>query len=269
MFLILVRSLLLILGALVAWLLASPWLSATIDHFFTVGNQTLPVGEFELTPTRFTFGQRNWSLIGGDMIKTNLRLAVDSKGRMTLGLAGRIFTFGPIQTYCDTPPDSYFQFSPDRGDDISFTKSRSWLPWPTPFHFSIMGAATTSWRRQSYYDLLWKKSSGAQIKMIWRDEQGYYSGTGWADEYLQTAPVITITPSPFEAAVERYLSDKKGWTRNEYNLESRGVSDERQCEVIAVIHSQDQNALHPGVGKSIELDVDQKTHQVIREYGGQ
>jgi hypothetical protein len=75
---------------------------------------------------------------------------------------------------------------------FSFVKSRSWLSWPTPFLYSILGGATTSWRRHSYYRLVWKKSSGAMLELVWRDEQGFYSGQGWTDGYLQMAPAIRI-----------------------------------------------------------------------------
>jgi hypothetical protein len=267
--LLLTLSLFLILGAAAAWLFTSPYLSAVIDQFFTVASGTLPADYFELRPTEFVIGQRIWSLNGGSLKAPSFRLAPGSLGRMTLGSSGQTFTFGPIQMYSNSTPDFYYQFAPDKGDEITFTQSRSWLAWKTPFQFNIMGGATISWRRHSYYRLLWKKSSGAAIKMVWRDEQDFYTGYGWSDANLQTVPAVTITPSPVEKIVERYLADKKGWSVDEYRLESRGLSDDGQCDVTAAIHSKDQNATHPGAGESVDVYVDRKSLQVIREVGGQ
>jgi hypothetical protein len=277
-YLILLRSLLVIVvvvGAVIAWYVASPWLSATLDHFFTVEPEPQPIGDYELAPERFTFGRHTWSLIGWDrnwrdIHPTTLRLAYDSQGRMTLGSDGHAFTFGPIHAYYDAVPrDTYYDFDPDPGDQISFTKTHGWLPWPIPPRVNFMGGALPTWNRYAYYDLLWKKTSGAQLRMIWRDRQSYWSGTGWTDDNLPVIPLVTITPSPAEQAAENYLADKKGWTRDQYDLENLGPGDNGQSEVIAVIHHQDKAAPHPGAGLSIQLHLDPQTHQVLRETGGQ
>ncbi len=263
--LLLIRSLLLVLSALAAWLLFGPKISALLDRFFTVADATLPVGHFELDSSQFTIGPRRW------WVTPDMLIAPDSGRRVTLSAAGRTFTFGPILACSAAATGSCFEFSADPGDELSFVKSRSWLAWPTPFQYSIMGAPMTSWRRHAYHRLLWRKSSGAAIEMVWRDEQGFHATSGWTDGNLQIAPIVTITPSPFEAAVVRYLSQKKGWSRNEYRLESRGTGTgaDRQCDVTAAIYLKDLAAAHPGAGHSVHVCVERSSGQVIREVGAQ
>ena len=122
----------------------------------------------------------------------DLRLTLDAHNSVTLSKAGQTFTFGPATNRNCGPAGPCYEFTPDAGDLISFVKSRSWLSWPTPWQFSIMGAPRTSWRRHSYNRLLWKKISGATIEFIWRDEQGYYTGHGWTDGNLEMEPRVRI-----------------------------------------------------------------------------
>jgi hypothetical protein len=43
-----------------------------------------------------------------------------------------------------------------------------------------MTGRSPSWKRHIYYELRWTKSSGAQLQMLWRYEQFFYPGNGWA-----------------------------------------------------------------------------------------
>ena len=259
--LLLIRSVLLVLAALATWLLAGPKISTLFDRYFTVVDTALPLGNFALDPTQFIIGSRRWSVSGG------LLIAPDPLHRVTLSTATHTFTFGPILGCSASGAGSCFEFAADPGDEISFVKSRSWLAWPTPFQYSIMGAPMTAWRRHSYHRLLWKKRSGAAIEMVWRDEQGFRAGSGWTDGNLQIAPIVTIAPSPFEAAVVRYLSQEKGWNRDAYRLESRGTSTDGQCDVTAAIYLIDLAATHPGAGQSVDVCVERKSGRMIREVG--
>jgi hypothetical protein len=261
--LLLIRSFLAVFCALLVWLTVGPQMSSLIDRFFTVPYAVLPLGRFELDASQFIIGSRRW------IMAKDLRIVPDSHNRITLSTAGRTFTFGPITNCSSGSAGACFEFTPDRDDQISFLKSRSWLSWPTPFQFSIMGGPRTSWRRHSYNRLLWKKSSGATIEFVWRDEQGFYVGHGWADGNLEIAPLIKLKPSPFEETVVRYLSSKKGWKRDEYRLESRGTSVDSQSDVTAVIFLKDESATHPGAGQSVDVFVDRTSGQVIKEVGRQ
>jgi hypothetical protein len=189
---LLIRSFLAVFCVLLAWLTAGPRVSSLIDRFFKVPYAVLPLGRFALDASQFIIGSRRW------IMAKDLRVVLDSHNRVTLSTAGRTFTFGPVTNCTSGSAGACFEFTPDTGDQISFLKSRSWLSWPTPFQFSIMGGPRTSWRRHSYNRLLWKKSSGAWMEFVWRDEQGFYAGQGWADGNLEITPLIEINSSPFE-----------------------------------------------------------------------
>ena len=266
----LIIFLILVVGGSALWLWGGRYLTAVIDRLITVAVENLPVGYFELSPARFIIGQLPGISGGyGGWMTDDSRPAMDSRKRMTLRSGGRTFSFGPVYTYCDAGRDSYFRFNADPGDEVSFTKGRSWLPWKIPFQINIMGGELPTWKRYAYYRLLWKKRSGAVLELTWRDEQSFFASSGWFDDNLQATPVIRITPSPYEQAVEQYLSNKKGWSRDEYELESRGTSDDGQCDVTAAIYRKDLTAPHPGAGQSVDVYVDLKSRQVVREVGGQ
>jgi hypothetical protein len=260
---LLVRSFLAVFCALFAWLTLGPQISSLIDRIFTVPYAVLPLGRFALDASQFIIGSRRW------IVSKDLRIVLDSHNRVTLSTAGRTFTLGPVTNCTSGSAGACFEFTPDPDDQISFLKSRSWLSWPTPFQFSIMGGPRTSWRRHSYDRLLWKKSSGATMEMVWRDEQGFYAGPGWADGNLEIAPLIKLNGSPFEEAVVRYLSHRKEWKRYEYRLESRGASADGRSDVTAVIFLKDESATHPGAGQSVDVFVDKTSGQVINEVGRQ
>jgi hypothetical protein len=47
-----------------------------------------------------------------------------------------------------------------------------------------MTGQSPSWKRHLYYRLSWKKVSGAKLEMLWRFEQYFYSGDGWANGFM-------------------------------------------------------------------------------------
>ena len=40
------------------------------------------------------------------------------------------------------------------------------LSWPTPFDINLMTGQSPSWKRHTYYEILWKKSVGANLRML-------------------------------------------------------------------------------------------------------
>jgi hypothetical protein len=78
---------------------------------------------------------------------------------------------------------------PPEGDDASIQVRRSILSWPTPFDFNFMTGHSPSWKRHLYYELRWKKNTGATLDMIWRYEQFFYGqqlipGNGWGNGFM-------------------------------------------------------------------------------------
>jgi hypothetical protein len=98
-----------------------------------------------------------------------------------LGVAngGKVFAFGPAQSEGDN-----LAVVPPAGDDAFIEIRRSVLSWPTPFDFNFMTGKSPSWKRHLYYRLLWKKPSGAKLEMLWRYEQYFYPGNGWASGFM-------------------------------------------------------------------------------------
>ena len=107
-----------------------------------------------------------------------LNLCSDASNMVVVTSGGRSFTLGPRTNPVDPSgrPDIYFV--PERGDELSFTFSRSVLSWPTPFDVYIM-VRTPWWKRYVYCCLVWKKRSGAKLAMLWRYEQDYFAGSRW------------------------------------------------------------------------------------------
>jgi hypothetical protein len=102
-----------------------------------------------------------------------------------LGLAngGKVFAFGPGRSEAEK-----LAVVPSADDDAFIEIRRSVLSWPTPFEFNFMTGHSPSWKRHMYYELRWKKPSGAILDMLWRYEQPFYGqqlvpGDGWGSGF--------------------------------------------------------------------------------------
>jgi hypothetical protein len=89
-------------------------------------------------------------------------------------------------------PEEYHSFLA-AGNQVSFTKERSLLVWPTPFRVNFMTGRTPSWERWVYYRLVARKPSGEQIDLLWRYLQPYYPPDGWlGDQTNESTGLIKI-----------------------------------------------------------------------------
>jgi hypothetical protein len=156
----------LLVVVLVVWILAGRHIVMLMDKVKTAFLQSLPA-----TPVTYSgVGSVGTLTIGGLDFRTEapdykphpMQITLDSQRRYVLSVEGKSFVL-----------------STEPGDDISFTIERSLMGWPTPFDFNFMTGVSPMWRRHIYYVLRWKKSSGAQLKMVWRYEQVRYSEGGW------------------------------------------------------------------------------------------
>ena len=94
--------------------------------------------------------------------------------QLALADRGKVFAFGPVRTEAEN-----LATVPPAADDASIEIRRSILNWPTPFEVNFMTGKSPSWKRHIYYEIRWKKSSGANLEMLWRYEQFFYPGKGW------------------------------------------------------------------------------------------
>ncbi len=98
-----------------------------------------------------------------------------------LGLAtgGKVFAFGPPRSEAEN-----LAAVPPASDDAFIRIRRSALSWPTPLDTNFMTGHSPSWKRHRYYQLVWKKPSGANLEMLWRYEQYFYPGDGWGNGFM-------------------------------------------------------------------------------------
>jgi len=213
------------------------------DRFFLGPPVTQPVTETSISEGKLVIDSRKWPLT-----EPPPSLVLDHSARVVIYTYGRAFTFGPLTKRWEAA----MQFSADPGDTISLTRrfSRSVMPMPYFGLFNPLGGSAPKWRRAVYDHLRWTKSTGASLDITWQDEQRLWS-KGWQDEYNNQVTNLTIELSAVDKAATDYLTTTKKWSPKEYRLESQGT------DAVAAIWLEDENAGHPGSGRSVQL----KLHQ--------
>ena len=166
---------------LAAWIFYGHQISLFLDRFGTI----------EMTSARINSIAYQGNGTGGILHVNDLELGLNDRNGPTpsigttkndqLALAdrGKVFAFGPVRTEAEN-----LATVPPAGDDTSIEIRRSILNWPTPFEVNFMTGHSPSWKRHLYYRVNWKKSSGANLEMLWRYEQYFYPGNGWASGFM-------------------------------------------------------------------------------------
>ena len=167
------------------WIFGGRQVSLFIDRFRTI----------EITSARIDSIAYEGSGTGGVLRINDLALSLNETNGLTpnigttkddqlaLAAGGKVFAFGPLSSPADSA-DDHLAATLQAGDDASLTIRRSVLNWPTPFDFNFMTGQSPSWKRHIYYRLLWNKPSGAKLEMLWRYEQYFYPGSGWASGFM-------------------------------------------------------------------------------------
>jgi hypothetical protein len=173
-----------VIAILAAWIFGGRQISVFLDRFGTI----------EMTSARINSLAYEGSGTGGLLHVNDLELSLNDQNGPTpsigttkndqLGLAngGKVFAFGPVR-----PGAENLAVVPPAGDDAYIEIRRSILSWPTPFDLNFMTGQSPSWKRHLYYRLLWKEPSGAKLEMLWRYEQYFYPGNGWASGFMTRA----------------------------------------------------------------------------------
>jgi hypothetical protein len=166
---------------LATWIFYGYKISLLLDRFGTI----------EVTSARINSIAYQGNGTGGILHVNDLELSLNDRNGPTpsigttkndqLALAdrGKVFAFGPVRT----EGENLATVSP-AGDDTSIEIRRSILNWPTPFETNFMTGHSPSWKRHLYYRVRWRKSSGANLEMLWRYEQYFYPGNGWASGFM-------------------------------------------------------------------------------------
>jgi hypothetical protein len=167
------------------WILGGRQLSLFMDRFGTI----------ETTSARIDSIAYEGSGTGGVLRINDLALSLNETNGLTpnigttkddqlaLAAGGKVFAFGPLSSPAESA-DDHLAATLQAGDAASLTIRRSVLSWPTPFDFNFMTGQSPSWKRHIYYRLLWNKPSGAKLEMLWRYEQYFYPGNGWASGFM-------------------------------------------------------------------------------------
>lgn len=149
------------------------------------------VGTIEMTSARINSIAYQGNGTGGIFHVNDLDLSLNDRNgpapsigttkndQLALADRGKVFAFGPVRTETEN-----LATVPPAGDDASIEIRRSILNWPTPFEVNFMTGHSPSWKRHLYYRVRWKKSSGATLEMLWRYEQYFYPGNGWANGFM-------------------------------------------------------------------------------------
>jgi hypothetical protein len=166
---------------LATWIFYGHQISLLLDRFGTI----------EMSSTRINSLAYQGNGTGGSLHVNDLELSLNDRNgpapstgttkndQLALADRGKVFAFGPVRTEAEN-----LATVPPAGDDASIEIRRSILNWPTPFEVNFMTGHSPSWKRHLYYRVQWKKSSGATLEMLWRYEQYFYPGNGWASGFM-------------------------------------------------------------------------------------
>ncbi len=183
------RNILITLGVLVlavvailaTWIFAGRQLSLFLDRFGTLQTASSRVKSlvYEGSGTGGILHINDLALGLNDRNGPTPNIGTTKNGQLALADGGKVFAFGPPRSEAEN-----LATAPPPGDDAFIQIRRSILSWPTPFDFNFMTGHSPSWKRHLYYRVLWTKPSGAQLQMLWRYEQYFYPGTGWASGFM-------------------------------------------------------------------------------------
>jgi hypothetical protein len=187
------RKILITLGIIVAciaavlatWIFGGRQLSLFIDRFGTIQTASARINSIAYEGSG-TGGVLRVNGLASSLNTTNgltPNMGTTKDDQLALAAGGKVFAFGPLSSTADNA-DDHLAATLRTDDDASLTIRRSVLSWPTPFDFNFMTGQPPSWKRHIYYQLLWKKPSGAKLEMLWRYEQYFYPGLGWGSGFM-------------------------------------------------------------------------------------
>ena len=168
------------------WIFRGREISSFIDRYWTVETHSEPIQSiaYEGRGTGGTLICNGFSFSLNEL-RPGLSLSVGSTkdNQLALATSGKVFPFGPLTSASENTGEGLATVPPS--DDQAFLATRhSVLSWPTPFDVNLMTGQSPSWKRHTYQEIRWKKSSGAKLQMLWRYEQFFYPGNGWTSGFM-------------------------------------------------------------------------------------
>src|SRR6266704_7043470 len=169
------------------WIFRGRQLSLFIDRFETIETASARINSiaYEGSGTGGILRVNDLGMSLNDRTPAGASPSIGSTkdNQFALASGGKVFAFGPLTSAGENTGDR-LATAPPAGDDASIVVRRSVLNWPTPFDFNFMTGQAPSWKRHIYYQLHWKKSSGATLEMLWRYEQYFYARTRWGTGFM-------------------------------------------------------------------------------------
>ena len=164
------------------WIFCGREISSFVDRYWTVETQSAPIQSIA-----YDGGGTGGILIINDVglslnyVRSGLSLSVGSTkdNQLALATSGKVFPFGPLTPTSDNTGERLATVAPT-GDQAYLATRHSVLSWPTPLDLNFMTSHSPSWKRHVYQEIRWQKSSGTKLQMLWRYEQFFYPGNGWA-----------------------------------------------------------------------------------------
>ncbi len=166
---------------LAAWIFYGHQISLFLDRFGTIEMASARINSiaYQGNGTGGIFHVNDLELSLNDSNGPAPSIGTTKNDQLALADRGKVFAFGPVRTEAEN-----LATVPLAGDDASIEIRRSILNWPTPFEVNFMTGHSPSWKRHLYYRVRWKKSSGANLEMLWRYEQFFYPGNGWGSGFM-------------------------------------------------------------------------------------
>jgi len=169
------------IAVLATWIFGGRQVSLFLDRCATI----------EMASSRIKSVVYEGSGSGGILQVNDLALSLNHKngpapnvgttkdGQLALADSGKVFAFGRPRSEAEN-----LATVPPAGDAAFIEVRRSILSWPTPFEFNFMTGQSPSWKRHLYYQIHWRKPNGVTMEMLWRYEQYFYAGNGWASGFM-------------------------------------------------------------------------------------
>ncbi|HEX3230053.1 MAG TPA: hypothetical protein VHQ95_13850 [Pyrinomonadaceae bacterium] len=170
-----------IIAILATWIFGGRQISLFIDRYKTIETASARINSitYEGSGTGGILRVNDLALSLNDTSGPSPSIGSTKDGQLALAAGGKVFAFGPPRSEAEN-----LAAVPPAGDQAFITIRRSALSWPTPFDMNLMTGQSPSWKRHVYYELRWRKPSGATLKMFWRYEQYFYPGTGWGNGFM-------------------------------------------------------------------------------------
>jgi len=168
------------------WIFRGSEISSFIDRYWTVETASTPIQSitYQGSGTGGILIVNDFSLSLND-VSSALSLSVGSTkdNQFALASSGKVFPFGPLTSTAENTGDNLHTVVP-AADQAFLATRHSVLSWPTLFDLNFMTGQSLTWKRHIYYEIRWKKSSGANLEMLWRYEQFFYPENAWGSGFM-------------------------------------------------------------------------------------